>query len=669
MIDLPENELFSAYLDGELTAEEQVQVEQLLATSAAARQLMDELRALSATLQALPVHKPQVDLSQRVLRAAERQILSGGDVRQPPGGDVRQPAGGDVRPAETVPPESAPSPASLVGREVLKRFLQPRSLLWAAAIFLVALILRLQEGRQANPPAAPTRNGQQIAMAPPSGRGEEAPSIHAPEKRASTGELKRAEIAASPVNKSDATAGLPDRDSRTAGQASSGTLAEQASSGTQAERNGGGAGGAGMPVASPPADAVASTAPPSKASARDSLSIQHFPTAAKASHGASSPPAGPAANAVASMAGKSPSDGAFGGGQPTAPGGQPTAPGGQPMAAAAAPAELPAAQALDAAAPARSLKSEAEEKVLLVECEVTFQADRQHVFEKILADQQLSGRLADYRWRDGMARRNAEEDEQAAGKPAIGGPRPSRRGAAKKAADKDAQVDAPAPSEPAAAAERPVEVAPTRTFEVQATPQQLDAILRRLKARPGDFPSVSSTSEVDQLDVGTDQVASFGANRKQASAGRSAAADARDRASSPPYQGVAAGAAPVPATPPAVMEKKAAAENRPMEKGQREALAETRKGLTLRKGGHAEDQKRPEAWGASRASDADSALKPSSASLSKAAPQAAQSPGLAPSSPSGGLTYHVHFRLRVVSPEPSVPAAPAAAQPSPAAEH
>jgi hypothetical protein len=301
--------------------------------------------------------------------------------------------------------------------------------------------------------------------------------------------------------------------------------------------------------------------------------------------------------------------------------------------------------------------------VLLVECEVTFQADHQHAFEKILAEQQLSSRLADHRWRGDMAHRDAEEDEQAAGNLVVAGPRPSRREAAKKAADKDAQADAPAPSEFALSAERRAEVAQTRTFEVQATPQQLDAILQRLKAQPGDFPSVSSPPEVDQLRVGTDQVASFGAKQQQVGASRYAAAATRDRASSLQEQGVAADAAPAPASPPAALEKKAAGENHPLEEGQRESLAETRKGLTLRKGGGAEDQKRPQAPAAG------SALKPSSASLSQAAPQAAQSPGSALSSPSGNLTYRVHFRLRVVSPESSVPAAPAAAQPSPAAEH
>jgi len=77
MMNVPENELFSAYLDGELTAAEQAEMERLLATSPAARQLLEELRALSATLQSLPVHKLNEDLSQHVLRMAERRMLSG----------------------------------------------------------------------------------------------------------------------------------------------------------------------------------------------------------------------------------------------------------------------------------------------------------------------------------------------------------------------------------------------------------------------------------------------------------------------------------------------------------------------------------------------------------------------------------------------------------------
>jgi len=70
MNDIPETELFSAYLDGELTADEQARAEQILATSSSARQMLEELRALSATLQGLPQEKIAEDLSVRVLEVA-----------------------------------------------------------------------------------------------------------------------------------------------------------------------------------------------------------------------------------------------------------------------------------------------------------------------------------------------------------------------------------------------------------------------------------------------------------------------------------------------------------------------------------------------------------------------------------------------------------------------
>lgn len=65
--------LLSAYLDGELSADERAQVEQLLATSAEARQLVDELRAIRAGLQALPQHRLEPDFAKQVLRRAEQE--------------------------------------------------------------------------------------------------------------------------------------------------------------------------------------------------------------------------------------------------------------------------------------------------------------------------------------------------------------------------------------------------------------------------------------------------------------------------------------------------------------------------------------------------------------------------------------------------------------------
>src|SRR5260221_6950193 len=72
-MDHSENDiLISAYLDGELTADEQLRVEQILATNADARQLVEELRALRAGLQNLPQHKLEPDFAQQVLERVAR---------------------------------------------------------------------------------------------------------------------------------------------------------------------------------------------------------------------------------------------------------------------------------------------------------------------------------------------------------------------------------------------------------------------------------------------------------------------------------------------------------------------------------------------------------------------------------------------------------------------
>ncbi len=71
------DELISAYLDGELTAEEQVRVEKQLREDAQLRRMCDELRALRFTLQSLPAAEPAQDLADRVLRQAERRMLTG----------------------------------------------------------------------------------------------------------------------------------------------------------------------------------------------------------------------------------------------------------------------------------------------------------------------------------------------------------------------------------------------------------------------------------------------------------------------------------------------------------------------------------------------------------------------------------------------------------------
>ena len=134
MKDLPENELFSAYLDGELTATEQAEVEQLLAESPAARQLLDEFRALSSTLQSMPQYALDEDLSDRVLRTAERRMLTDSERLSRPGGN------GKMWPSH------------------LGRLLNARALVWSGLAVAIAVMFMLSQ--------PPEKDGGGVAMAP-----------------------------------------------------------------------------------------------------------------------------------------------------------------------------------------------------------------------------------------------------------------------------------------------------------------------------------------------------------------------------------------------------------------------------------------------------------------------------------------------------------------------
>lgn len=71
------DELLSAYLDGECTAEEQAEVEALIAANPELRQLAEDLRNVRANLELLPQHRLEANFAERVLRRAEREVLTG----------------------------------------------------------------------------------------------------------------------------------------------------------------------------------------------------------------------------------------------------------------------------------------------------------------------------------------------------------------------------------------------------------------------------------------------------------------------------------------------------------------------------------------------------------------------------------------------------------------
>lgn len=144
MNDPTQNELLSAYLDGELDAAERADVERLLAADPAARQLLDDLRALSVTLQALPQEKIGEDLSGAVLRTAARRVLLEG-------------APGET---EDSTPESVP-----LGRSVFHRFFNARGLAWAGIVVAFAVVITVFEQHQDDPAA--DKDARQVALATP----------------------------------------------------------------------------------------------------------------------------------------------------------------------------------------------------------------------------------------------------------------------------------------------------------------------------------------------------------------------------------------------------------------------------------------------------------------------------------------------------------------------
>ena len=143
MNDVPDTELFSAYLDGELTADEQVRVEQVLAASPQARQLLEELRALGSTLQGLPQEKLDEDLSSRVLEVAERRMLMPDD----PGS---KPSTGRAAEALKEPPVDSIGrlgqiqQGKPVWREISWRgMFSRRALIWSGVVVATAIIISL----------------------------------------------------------------------------------------------------------------------------------------------------------------------------------------------------------------------------------------------------------------------------------------------------------------------------------------------------------------------------------------------------------------------------------------------------------------------------------------------------------------------------------------------
>jgi anti-sigma factor RsiW len=131
MKDSENDLLISAYLDGELTAEERAHVEQLLTTSGAARQLLEEMRALRAGLQDLPQHRLEMDFAQHVLRKAEQALSEQPVATEHASGDVDSSNRSHLSPL-------SPHPAS---RLPIRLPLSRRGIAWSLVAVAAAVVI------------------------------------------------------------------------------------------------------------------------------------------------------------------------------------------------------------------------------------------------------------------------------------------------------------------------------------------------------------------------------------------------------------------------------------------------------------------------------------------------------------------------------------------------
>jgi hypothetical protein len=125
--NMSSEELLSAYLDGECTADEQADIEAQMVANPELRQLADELRAVRASLELLPQYRLPVQFAESVQRRAEREVLTGNG--EPSHGGVTVGAGNAVAP---------PSPQVIVPGD---RQGWARPYLWTLAALAAAIVI------------------------------------------------------------------------------------------------------------------------------------------------------------------------------------------------------------------------------------------------------------------------------------------------------------------------------------------------------------------------------------------------------------------------------------------------------------------------------------------------------------------------------------------------
>jgi anti-sigma factor RsiW len=171
-MDLPYDELLSAYLDGELSADERAEVERRLAADPDSRQLLDELRALGTGLRSLPQARLDDDFVSQVMRRTEPEV---------------QPAA-DGLPAADAPAADAPQPVGRSGELALEHdswgHRLYRALRWPAVATAAGLLIWAQSSDDpADRRLAQHERDSASGLAAPAAGPREIPSMRSLEKR------------------------------------------------------------------------------------------------------------------------------------------------------------------------------------------------------------------------------------------------------------------------------------------------------------------------------------------------------------------------------------------------------------------------------------------------------------------------------------------------------
>jgi hypothetical protein len=131
-----DDERLSAYLDGELSAPEQAQLEARLVVDPELRQMVDELRAVRQQLEILPEYRLQATFAEQVLRRAEQEMLL-----SPLGSETVVSSALNTATAALPIPAAAVQPviAPLPNRSTARRW--QRGVIWTAVAAAAVLLL------------------------------------------------------------------------------------------------------------------------------------------------------------------------------------------------------------------------------------------------------------------------------------------------------------------------------------------------------------------------------------------------------------------------------------------------------------------------------------------------------------------------------------------------